>query len=105
MFHMLYPEDLATSNSRFLTYFHKVLDEEFKEDESKVVIMVSHGNSVMSFMELCEPEAKKKDLTVVGYCCLSIVKKGDRGLEKVCLGDASHVGCGTSEIIPKDYCD
>ena len=63
--------------------------------------MISHANSVQPFMEICDPEARKKDIIGVGYCCLSIAQGlSDGSWISEMLGDATHVGCGTSDLIP-----
>ena len=64
--------------------------------------MVSHGNSIASFMEVGDKDARKKDIIGVGYCCLSIMKQRGKNWEVQCIGDATHVGCGTSDIIPNE---
>ena len=52
-------------------------------------------------MEITDPEARKNDIIGVGYCCLSIARKGKEGKwVSEMLGDATHVGCGTSDLIP-----
>ena len=66
--------------------------------------MVSHGNSVQSFMSVYDPKGKEKDIIGVGFCCLSIAQRPKKSAlwELVCLGDATHVGCGTTDIIPQE---
>ena len=77
-FKMVYPEKMPASYDRYLAFQKKCQDNEFNQEEDKVVILVSHGNSVMSFMELTDPDAKKKDLIGIDYCSLSIIKKNQK---------------------------
>jgi broad specificity phosphatase PhoE len=111
-YRMLYPEDITENYFRYLTFFRKVRDRHlnnFLSDSDgsfshKVIILVSHGQSIPSFMELCDPLARQKDVIGVGYCCVSLIhREGEEGTwEQVCLGDATHVECGTSEVYPRD---
>jgi len=99
---MVYPETFEETYQRYLAYFRKVSADEYKGEQPRVVIMVSHGQSIQSFMEVYDKQAREKDVIGVGYCCLSIITRSSTidPWELVCLGDASHVGCGTSELIP-----
>ena len=68
--------------------------------------MVSHGNSVQSFMEVTDPKAREKDIIGIGYCCLSIARQmSDKTWHSDMLGDSTHVGCGTSDLIPIEEYD
>jgi hypothetical protein len=55
-------------------------------------------------MEITDPDARKNDIIGAGYCCLSIARKckDEKWLSEM-LGDATHVGCGTCELIPSFY--
>ena len=99
---MIYPEPFENIYPRYLNFYKKVAEKDFTVSKKpKVVIMVSHGNSVQSFMEITDPEARKNDIIGVGYCCLSIARKCPDGKwASEMLGDATHVGCGTSDLIP-----
>ena len=92
---MVYPESLEVAAKRYSDFFNLTK----MNQKARIAIMVCHGQSIPSFMELCEPDASSKDIFGIGYCCLSIVKVNKFGLcEKICLADATHSGCGTSEI-------
>ena len=69
-FKMVYPETFEAVYGRYLGFFNRIRANQKK----RIAIMVSHGQSIPSFMELCEPDARKKDIIGVGYCCLSIAK-------------------------------
>ena len=102
---MIYPEQFETIYPRYLNFYKKVTENDFPvSKKSKVVIMVSHSTSIQSFMEITDPDARKNDIIGAGYCCLSIARKCKDGkwLSEM-LGDATHVGCGTCELIPSFY--
>ncbi len=66
--------------------------------------MVSHGNSVQSFLEICDPDARSKSVIGVDYCCISIAKcMTDAKWNSEMLGNAKHIGLGNSEVIPFDF--
>lgn len=69
--------------------------------------MVSHGNSFQSFLELTDPEAKKKFTIGIGYCCISMIQRESRKDEKPwemkAFGDGTHVNTGTTEILVDEY--
>ena len=78
---MIYPETVMNSYLRYLNFFRKTQETCFPKtsaDACPVVVMVSHGNSVQSFMEVCDPEARSKDIIGIGYCCLSIARLNDK---------------------------
>lgn len=90
---MEYPESFPASLNRFSSFFFSVSGDEFKKNQKELIIMVSHGNSVQSFMDLYDVDSKQKDIIGVPYCCVSIVKRqsnktGHRSWELVMIGDS-----------------
>ncbi len=105
---MTYPESVEATMQRYLSFYRTIQQRQFSSpiQPIPIVIMVSHGNSVQSFMEVTDPEARKKDLIGIGYCCVSIARHmSDRAWISDMLADATHSGCGTSEVIPNEYYD
>ncbi len=103
-FKMTYPEPIMASYNRYLNFFQKCSAKDYpKQAKPKVVVMVSHGNSIQSFLEVTHPDAKKWNVIGVGYCCLSIASKEkswtDTKWVSEMIGDATHVGCGTSDLL------
>ena len=105
---MTYPESVEATLQRYLSFYRTIQQRQFSlpTQPIPIVIMVSHGNSVQSFMEVGDPDARKKDLIGIGYCCVSIARQmSDHSWHSDMLADATHSGCGTSEVIPNEYYD